>query len=540
MQGPLPDDRDAPAGSRLDRIRRDLALALAVPFVVLMGVATVEAIWPSVLPGHEASLAVVAVAGVLVPLLMAYWAHGILEKVQTLDDEREQLADLYGRARLDALEDALTGLGNHRAFQEELARQLTSASRHDAPLSLLLVDVDDLKKVNDEHGHVGGDELLSAVGRIASAALRRSDRAFRVGGDEFAILLPNTGMDVALAVARRMLASALSGGGPTGQIAPFSLSIGVSSYPAPSAQPENLYRQADAALYWCKRHGRTAVVGFDPGKHGGTDDRSVADLSEAVGQMLNRQALRPVYQPIFALVDGRAIGFEGLIRPGLDAPLGDASTLFAAAEAAGRTVELDLLCLDIVAAGAAPLEPGTYLSVNISPRTLESDLFSPTDLKAIFRRHAIPFDQVVLELTERQEVEDIEQLRQNVALCRKVGMRLAADDVGAGNAGLRLLTEVHFDIVKVDLSLVQGGILHDPSHAVLRALQELATQWEATIVAEGVETAEQLAVIRELGISAGQGYLLGRPAGTRQGESIDLARLTAPYRRAALVSQRAS
>ena len=203
-------------------------------------------------------------------------------------------------------------------------------------------------------------------------------------------------------------------------------------------------------------------------------------------------------------------------------------------------MELDLLCLDIVAAGAAPLEPGTYLSVNISPRTLESDLFSPTDLKAIFRRHAIPFDQVVLELTERQEVEDIEQLRQNVALCRKVGMRLAADDVGAGNAGLRLLTEVHFDIVKVDLSLVQGGILHDPSHAVLRALQELATQWEATIVAEGVETAEQLAVIRELGISAGQGYLLGRPAGTRQGESIDLARLTAPYRRAALVSQRAS
>ena len=540
MQGPLPEDRDAPVGSRLDRIRRDLALALAVPFVVLMGVATVEAIWPSVLPGHEASLAVVAVAGVLVPLLMAYWAHGILEKVQTLDDEREQLADLYGRARLDALEDALTGLGNHRAFQEELARQLTSASRHDAPLSLLLVDVDDLKKVNDEHGHVGGDELLSAVGRIGSAALRRSDRAFRVGGDEFAILLPNTGMDVALAVARRMLASALSGGGPTGQIAPFSLSIGVSSYPAPSAQPENLYRQADAALYWCKRHGRTAVVGFDPGKHGGTDDRSVADLSEAVGQMLNRQALRPVYQPIFALVDGRAIGFEGLIRPGLDAPLGDASTLFAAAEAAGRTVELDLLCLDIVAAGAAPLEPGTYLSVNISPRTLESDLFSPTDLKAIFRHHGIPFDQVVLELTERQDVEDIEQLRQNVALCRKVGMRLAADDVGAGNAGLRLLTEVHFDIVKVDLSLVQGGILHDPSHAVLRALQELATQWDATIVAEGVETAEQLAVIRELGISAGQGYLLGRPAGTRQGESIDLARLTAPYRRAALVSQRAS
>ena len=90
-------------------------------------------------------------------------------------------------------------------------------------------------------------------------------------------------------------------------------------------------------------------------------------------------------------------------------------------------------------------------------------------------------------------------------------MRLAADDVGAGNAGLRLLSEIQFDIVKIDLSLVQGGSAHDPSHAVLRALQELAGQWGASVVAEGVETAEQLAVRAGLGISAGQGYLLGRP-----------------------------
>ena len=98
----------------------------------------------------------------------------------------------------------------------------------------------------------------------------------------------------------------------------------------------------------------------------------------------------------------------------------------------------------------------------------------------------------------------------------RAGIRIAADDVGAGNAGLRLLSEIQFDIVKIDLSLVQGGILHDPSHAVLRAIQELASRWQATTVAEGVETAEQLAAIRGLGITTGQGYLLGRPARDRR------------------------
>ena len=128
----------------------------------------------------------------------------------------------------------------------------------------------------------------------------------------------------------------------------------------------------------------------------------------------------------------------------------------------------------------------------------------------------------MVELTEREEVHDLDGLRRNAAACRRAGIRLAADDVGAGNAGLRLLSEVHFDIVKIDLSLVQGGILHDPSHAVLRALQELASRWHATIVAEGVETAEQLAAIRDLGITAGQGYLLGRPGHDRQVKPLDI------------------
>jgi diguanylate cyclase (GGDEF)-like protein len=511
---------------RIERIRLRLICALLGPFCILMSVAAIEGFLPDGPSRSATAIVALIAAGVLVPALMAWLARAIIRDTEALDRERRELSDMYGRARQDSLVDGLTGLGNHRAFQDELARQLEIAKRQGTPLSLLLVDVDDLKSVNDTTGHVGGDRLLVAVGRVAAIVLRRSDRAFRVGGDEFAILLPNSDVDTGLTVARRILASALGGGDPTNHIEPFSLSIGVSAFPVPSMDSSHLYRNADAALYWCKRHGRTAVVAFDPGRHGAaSDDRSVAELSAAVGTILSTRALRPVYQPIFSMTTGQPIGYEGLVRPTDGAPFSDASSLFAAAETADRTVELDLACLEIVAAGVRLPETDTYISVNLSPRTLESSLFHPADLKGIFHRNGIPLDRVVLELTEREQVEDLEQLRKNVEACRRAGMRLAADDVGAGNAGLRLLSDIHFDIVKIDLSLVQGGMMHDPSHGVLRALQELATRWKASIVAEGVETAAQLAVVRSLGISAGQGYLLGRPADSLMSDGVDLVAL---------------
>ena len=519
---------NGPIGSsgRVDRIRRRLIWALLGPFGILMSVATIAGFAPVDPSRATTAIIVLVVAAVTLPLLMAWLARGILREAEALDHERGELSELYGQASHEALIDGLTGLGNHRAFQDELARQLDFAKRMRTPLSLLLVDVDDLKRVNDTQGHVGGDRLLEAVGRVTAAILRRSDRAFRVGGDEFAILLPNSDVNTGLAVARRILASALNGGDPSDTIDSFSLSIGVSAFPAPSTEAHYLYRNADAALYWCKRHGRTAVVAFDPGRHGAaSDDRSVAELSTAVGTILATRALRPVYQPIFSMTTGEPIGFEGLVRPTDGAPFPDASALFAAAEAADRTVELDLVCLEIVAAGVELTDADTYISVNLSPRTLESAQFHPGELKGIFHRNGIPLERVVLELTEREKVEDLQQLRKNVEACRRAGMRLAADDVGAGNAGLRLLNEISFDIVKIDLSLVQGGTMHDPSHGVLRALQELAKQWRVSIVAEGVETAAQLAVVRSLGISAAQGYLLARPAAAMSAEAIDLAAL---------------
>jgi diguanylate cyclase (GGDEF)-like protein len=526
MALPPKNDASIPADPSPETVRRRIIFALGIEFVLLMGVAAIEGFWPGAGPGAGGAIVFLFLCMLGVPVAMAALTRPLLRDVRRLATENARLRELYGRARQDSLLDGLTGLGNHRAFQEELARQLEHAGRSGSPLALVLIDVDDLKRVNDERGHSSGDQLLSSVGRTVLATLRRNDRAFRVGGDEFALILPGADIDTGLTVARRILAGALSGGDPSHPTDAFSLSIGVSAFPAPSTQGNLLYRHADAALYWCKRHGRTNAAAYDPGRHGvSPDDRSIEDLSAAIGTILADRMLRPVFQPIFSLETGVPVGYESLIRLTDGAPLADPSALFAAAERADRTVELDMACLEVVAEGAGELDDGAYLSVNLSPRTLESELFRPSELTSIFERHGIVPKQLVVELTEREEVQDLEGLRRNAAACRRVGIRLAADDVGAGNAGLRLLSEIHFDILKIDLSLVQGGVLHDPELAVLRALQELAARSHASIVAEGVETAEQLAAIRSIGIVAGQGYLLGRPSPDRRVEPIDIESL---------------
>jgi EAL domain-containing protein (putative c-di-GMP-specific phosphodiesterase class I) len=135
--------------------------------------------------------------------------------------------------------------------------------------------------------------------------------------------------------------------------------------------------------------------------------------------------------------------------------------------------------------------------------------------------------RVIVELTEREAINDIERLRRNVAALQHAGVRLAADDVGAGNAGLRLLSQLRFDIVKIDLSLVQDGAHHDSSRNVVRSLMDLATRQGAVAIAEGLETAEQLRSLQELGITVGQGYLLGRPGRNLGLSRVDIQALAA-------------
>jgi EAL domain-containing protein (putative c-di-GMP-specific phosphodiesterase class I) len=221
------------------------------------------------------------------------------------------------------------------------------------------------------------------------------------------------------------------------------------------------------------------------------------------------------------------LGFEGLIRPTDAAPFANPGALFKAAEAAGRTIELDAACFEVVTRAATTTDPRKVVSINLSPRTIEAADFNPAAVVASMVSLGFQPGRLIIELTEREVVQDMPRLRRNLTELQQAGIRIAADDVGAGNAGLRLLAQFRFDIVKIDLSLVQEGAERDSSHAVLRSLRDLAARQGAFVIAEGIETAEQLRVVRELGLSAGQGYLLGRPSPNVDLPGIDLVALEA-------------
>ena len=209
--------------------------------------------------------------------LTVWMTRQILRPAEELERSRTEMRKMYETAREDSLRDGLTGLGNHRAFQEELDREIEWYQRYRVPVSLLMIDLDDLKLVNDSDGHAAGDELLREMGRLIGDIARYADRAFRIGGDEFAILMPHTDAEGAMQIAHRLLERALQ---PRGERhAPLPFSGGISACPQYATTRTQLYAQADAALYWCKRHGRASVDVLPPaarprGEPGG-DQRAV-------------------------------------------------------------------------------------------------------------------------------------------------------------------------------------------------------------------------------------------------------------------------
>ena len=501
----------------LTRVRLRLALigvGIVPPLVIT---ALLYSISPRAVPIELMTLFAL-VALLALPVILWLPAR-VLRPTEKLEQSRMEMRRLYEVARADSLRDALTGLGNHRAFQEELDRQIESYDRYHVPVALLLIDMDNLKLVNDSQGHAGGDELLREMGRLIASSTRFADRSFRVGGDEFAILMPHTSEAGALEFARRLQHHALERGG---SLPAISFSGGISACPSLATTRAQLYAQADAAMYWCKRHGRASVDVFNPERDHAASLQSTAEMSAAIARLIGERLVQPVYQPIVDLVTGAVTGFEGLSRPSADSGFSDPASMFAAAENAGRTVELDLVCLHSVVAGARAMPPDQLLSLNLSPRTVEAPHFSADALLSILSRYGIEPGRVVVELTEREVVEDISRLQATLASLQRAGLRIAADDVGSGNAGLRLLSQMRFDIVKIDLTLVQQGTHSDSSHAILRSLSDLAGRWGADVIAEGIETVGQLRMVRQLGLTGGQGYLLGRPMPSPLLATVDL------------------
>jgi EAL domain-containing protein (putative c-di-GMP-specific phosphodiesterase class I) len=349
------------------------------------------------------------------------------------------------------------------------------------------------------------------------------------------VIIPGIRADEAAVILQRALADCIRPRVGSAASRGFSFSAGLAEAPDGAVDRHDLVAQAEQALLDSKRGGRTSVRIFNPVQGGPLDEPALRRASASVVDVVRAGSLTPVYQPIVEVATGRVVGFEGLVRPSPGSGFEDPGSLFAVAEATGRTADLDKLCVETLLAGAGALAPDQTLSLNLSPHTLEAPEFSVGMLLRML--DAAHFDprRVVLELTERQAITDIEALRRHLTACQAAGFRVAVDDVGAGNAGLRLLSQLHFDTVKIDLSLVQAGARREASLAVLRSLSDLAERWGAKAVAEGVETASQLRMVRDLGLAEVQGYLLGFPSPEVDLREVDLEVLMVePGRRAAL------
>ena len=419
-----------------------------------------------------------------------------------------QLTRRHETALQRSLTDALTGLGNHSAFYENAAQHAALAQRHGHDLALAVVDIDDFKFCNDRLGHDYGDRVLRGVA-AALADGRRGDAAFRLGGDEFALLLPHTevvGARVALEDALERVHDTLPG---------VSVSVGVAGLAAAAGDFALLREQADAAVYEAKRTIGSAVVAFDEISSSAT--LTHPDRVRGLGELLEHGELDVAFQPIWDLEHDAILGYEALARPDARFGFSGPGELFELAERLGNAHLLDAIARRSALRLATDLPAGTLLFVNVSPKSLERDMLVGSTLVDAVRAVGLEPSQLVLELTEHATTR-LRHVVREVARLRELGFKVALDDVGAGNAGLELLCSAAVDFVKIDRSVIANAA-HDASAlGVLEAVIAYATRTNATVIAEGIETDAQLALLREPGptprrpVRGGQGYLLGRPA----------------------------
>lgn len=419
-----------------------------------------------------------------------------------------------------ATRDGLTDLPNHRAFEDELEQAAAAASRTQDPLALALLDLDHFKLINDRHGHPQGDALLRRVAAILRNG-RAADRAFRIGGDEFALLMPNTDEPGAQILVKR-LSRALGE-------ADAAASIGVATLRA-GHSAEELRAEGDAALYEAKRRGGNRFTSFEEIR----DHVSVttAGKREAVRGLVADQRLTTVFQPIWDFGSGDLLGIEALTRPDPAYELSGPAEAFDIAEQIGCAHELDELCATRALLAASDLPDGVLLFVNLAPKTLELDSDGNDWLLRSVEQAGLSPAQVVVELTERIGARTMPVLH-SLDNLREQGFKLALDDVGTGNAGLEMLRKIGAEYVKLDQSIVAAAATEPNARAVLLAMATFARQTGAFVIAEGIEDEETLEFLRGVEaldarpgtiIQGGQGFKLGYPSPqmpTRKPKAID-------------------
>jgi diguanylate cyclase (GGDEF)-like protein/PAS domain S-box-containing protein len=415
-----------------------------------------------------------------------------------------------------AMLDSLTGLANRALLSERLEMALARISSGRDCVCVLMLDIDGFKRINDSLGHVQGDVLLRAVAHRLTAALRPEDTIARLGGDEFAVLLSRlAGRDEAEAVAQRLLDALKAPFSSGGRAVHVSASVGIAEARSRAVGVEELLADADLAMYEAKTAGKSRFTVFEPNFRKAASGRLA--LEEDLRHAVEGGLFRVDFQPVVDLVSGSWAGTEALIRwphptRGLVPPL-DFITL---AEETGLIVPLGRWVLDTALAHrvswAALVPPNIEfsLAVNVSVRQLVEPDFVEHVRRAIADSGLAP-SSVTLEMTESVFMDDGRANARVLSRLHDLGLRIAIDDFGTGYSSLSYLRRFPIDVIKVDRSFVAGLLESRQDRAVTKAMIDLAQSLDLDLIAEGIETTDQLELLRELGCRLGQGYLLDRP-----------------------------
>ncbi len=429
----------------------------------------------------------------------------------TLNHMREGIARREREILRLAYEDGLTRLPNRALLLDRLEQGLRAAQRRNEPLTVMMLDLDRFKEINDMLGHAAGDVVLKNVAMRLQAALRDSDTVARLGGDEFALVLPQSDAELVRVVARRIALALRTPVEFEGQPLDVAASIGSAIFPVHGTDAGTLIRHADAAMYVAKRS-NSGHAFYDPSYDVG--QREHLSLLSELRRAVEESQLRAYYQPQIDLSTGRVRGVEALVRwrhptRGLLAPV----EFMPYAEQTGfvRVVTRWMLAVTVRqcgkwAAAGVPLQ----VSVNISARDLLNREL-PFVVADLLKSHNVPPRLLCLEITESSFMEDPKHAQATLEQLHELGIRLAIDDFGTGFSSLAYLKKLPVAELKIERSFVMGMATDKDDRVIVRSTIELAHNLGLQVVAEGVEDEASLAQLRELGCDFVQGYLVSGP-----------------------------
>lgn len=405
--------------------------------------------------------------------------------------------------------DALTGLPNRVLFREQLTSYLSSAMSG-ASLAVLCLDLDYFKQANDTFGHPIGDALLCAVGRRLRDYVRETDIVARLGGDEFAILQIGVEQPLSASLLAQQLVDAMvKPFGVDGHEIAIGTSIGISVAPNDSIDADYLLKSADMALYRTKEHGRSGFSFFEPKMDAEMQERRTLEMdlrkAVAVGEF------ELFYQPVMTLEDDTICGFEALLRwnhptRGMVSP----ATFIPLAEETGLIIGLGEWVLRQACAEAAKWPSDLKIAINLSPVQFRSKTLVATVMSAIANA-GISSNRVELEITEAILLQNSEATIITLHQLHSLGVCISMDDFGTGYSSLSYLQSFPFDKIKIDQSFTRQIDRNSDTLAIIRAVSGLGISLGMTITVEGVETKEQLELIRAEGCNEVQGYLFSTP-----------------------------